>query len=154
MTWNGHDPLIGIVVVTHGSLALGFVKAAELILGAQEQLQAIELSADEDVDLTKKRLSLAIGEVDQGEGVMILTDMFGGTPSNLALTFHVESKVEVIMGANLPILLKLLSSRAGTEASVDGSRPLAELATHIAEYGKKNIQVATDILRKKPGAAG
>lgn len=141
--------MIGIVVVTHGELARGFVQATELILGTQDQLRAIELRADEDVDVTKTRLAEAVKELDRGEGVVILTDMFGGTPSNLALTFHAEGKVEVLMGLNLPMLLKLVSSRGGTEGE-DGRRSLAELSAVVAEYGKKNIQAATEILRKKP----
>lgn len=141
--------MIGIVVVTHGELARGFVQATELILGTQDQLRAIELRADEDVDVTKTRLAEAVKELDRGEGVVILTDMFGGTPSNLALTFHAEGKVEVLMGLNLPMLLKLVSSRGGTEGE-DGKKSLAELSAIVAEYGKKNIQAATEILRKKP----
>ena len=141
--------MIGIIVVTHGELARGFVQAAELILGRQDELRAIEMRADEDVDVTKTRLAEAVKEAGHGEGVVILTDMFGGTPSNLALTFHAEAKVEVLMGVNLPMLLKLLSARAGTDG--DGEKQtLAQLVSTIAEYGRKNIQVATDILRKKP----
>lgn len=141
--------MIGIVVVTHGELARGFVQATELILGTQDQLRAIELRADEDVDVTKMRLAEAVKELDRGEGVVILTDMFGGTPSNLALTFHAEGKVEVLMGLNLPMLLKLVSARGGTEGE-DGKKSLSELSTIVADYGKKNIQAATEILRKKP----
>lgn len=143
--------MIGIIVVTHGELARSFVRATELILGAQDQLRAIEMRADEDVDVTKARLAEAVKEAQQGDGVVILTDMFGGTPSNLALTFHVEGKVEVLMGVNLPMLLKLVSARAGTEADEQPEKQtVSQLVSSIAEYGRKNIQVATDILRKKP----
>ena len=145
--------MIGIIIVTHGELARAFVRATEMILGTQDQLRAIEMRADEDVDVTKTRLAEAVKEADQGDGVVILTDMFGGTPSNLALTFHAEAKVEVLMGVNLPMLLKLVSSRAGTEGEAEKEKlSLAQLVSMIAEYGRKNIQVATDILRKKPSA--
>lgn len=142
--------MIGIVVVTHGDLARELVSATELILGKQDALRALPLHPDEDVDAIRDRLSQAIADVDSGEGVVILTDMFGGTPSNVALPHHVEGKVEVLMGVNLPMLLKLASARAGTDGAGGGEPPsLSALATIVVEHGRRNIQAATDVLRKK-----
>jgi len=138
----------GIVVVTHGNLARELMHAVEMILGPQERMQAVCLLPGDNVDDTRDRLSVAIRECDAGEGVLLLTDMFGGTPSNLALAFFAEGKVEVVMGVNLPMLLKLASIRMGTE---EGEKQgLAQMAVAAVEHGRKNIQAASDILRKKP----
>ena len=139
--------MIGMVVFTHGDLAQELARVTAMILGKQEKLIAVTLGSLEDLDAVKARLVAAIAEVNDGDGVVVLTDMFGGTPSNLSLALHAEGKVEVLMGANLPMMLKLASARAGQ----DGGKPpsLSELATQVAEYGRKNIQAATDILKKK-----
>ena len=140
--------MIGVVIVTHGGLATEFKKVAELIIGEQEQLTAVSLGADESMESMKKRIGDAITGAETGTGVLVLTDMFGGTPSNLSLPFHKEGKVEVVMGLNLPMLLKIASGRA--EPDEPGKAlGLAQLATMVSEYGKKNIQAATDILRSK-----
>ena len=130
--------MIGIVVVAHFNLAREMVAATELIVGKQEQFAYVDIFPDEEVDKIKKKLTEALKGVDSGEGAVILTDMFGGTPSNISLSFLREGKVEVVTGTNLPMLIKLVTYRQG--------RPLTELASFIASYGKKNIYLATDVL--------
>ncbi len=133
--------MIGIVVVAHFNLAREMVAATELIVGKQEQFEYVDIFPDEDVDKIKKKLTDALKNVDAGQGVIILTDMFGGTPSNISLSFLEEGKVEVVTGTNLPMLIKLVTYRQG--------KGLAELAAFIASYGKKNIYLATDVLNMK-----
>ena len=130
--------MIGIVVVAHFNLAREMVAATELIVGKLEQFKDVGIVPDEDVDKIRKQLISALKEVDSGNGVIILTDMFGGTPSNISLSFLEERKVEVVSGVNLPMLIKLATFRQGKE--------LRELANFIAGYGKKNIYLATDVL--------
>ncbi len=133
--------MIGIVVVAHFNLAREMVAATELIVGKQDQFEYVDIFPDEEVDRIKKKLTEAVRDADSGEGVVILTDMFGGTPSNISLSFLEEGKVEVVTGTNLPMLIKLVTYRQG--------RPLSELASFIASYGKKNIYLATDVLNVK-----
>ena len=130
--------MIGIVVVAHFNLAREMVAATELIVGKQEQFEYVDIFPDEDVDKTKKKLTDALKRTDTGEGAVILTDMFGGTPSNISLSFLEEGRVEVVTGTNLPMLIKLVTYRQG--------RSLSELASFITSYGKKNIYLATDVL--------
>ncbi len=133
--------MIGIVVVAHFNLAREMVAATELIVGKQEQFEYVDIFPDEEVDKIKKMLSDAVKGADSGEGVVILTDMFGGTPSNISLSLLEEGKVEVVTGTNLPMLIKLVTFRQG--------RRLTELASFITNYGKKNIYLATDVLNMK-----
>jgi PTS system mannose-specific IIA component len=133
--------MIGIVVVAHFNLAREMVAATELIVGKQEQFEYVDIFPDEEVDKIKKKLTEAVKQVDFGDGVVILTDMFGGTPSNISLSFLEEGKVEVVTGTNLPMLIKLVTFRQG--------KPLSELASFISNYGKKNIYLATDVLNMK-----
>jgi PTS system mannose-specific IIA component len=130
--------MIGIVVVAHFNLAREMVAATELIVGKLEQFKDVGIVPDEDVDKIRKQLIDALKKVDSGDGVIILTDMFGGTSSNISLSFLEEGKVEVVSGVNLPMLIKLATFRQGKE--------LRELADFIAGYGKKNIYLATDVL--------
>jgi PTS system mannose-specific IIA component len=130
--------MIGIVVVAHFNLAREMVAATELIVGKQDQFEYVDIFPDEDVEKIKKKLTDAIKNAESGDGTIILTDMFGGTPSNISLSFLEEGKVEVVTGTNLPMLIKLVTYRQG--------RTLSELASFIANYGKKNIYLATDIL--------
>ena len=130
--------MIGIVVVAHFNLAREMVAATELIVGKQERFAYVDIFPDEEVDKIKKKLTEALKAADSGEGAIILTDMFGGTPSNISLSFLQEGKVEVVTGTNLPMLIKLVTYRQG--------RSLSELASFIASYGKKNIYLATDVL--------
>jgi mannose PTS system EIIA component len=131
--------MIGVVVVTHGQLATELVNAAETIVGDQAGFAAVSIGWHDAVELARDEIAEAIARVDSGSGVIVLTDMFGGTPSNLAITFLAETRVEVITGVNLPMLLKL----AGTREVAD----LRELARRIREDGRTGIWVASDLLR-------
>jgi mannose PTS system EIIA component len=131
--------MIGVVVVTHGQLATELVNAAETIVGDQPGFAAVSIGWHDAVELARDEIAEAIARVDSGSGVIVLTDMFGGTPSNLAITFLAETRVEVITGVNLPMLLKL----AGTREVAD----LRELARRIREDGRTGIWVASDLLR-------
>jgi len=133
--------MIGIVVVAHFNLAREMVAATELIVGKQDQFEYVDIFPDEDVDKIKKKLTDALKNVEAGQGAVILTDMFGGTPSNISLSFLEEGKVEVVTGTNLPMLIKIVTYRQGKD--------LPELAAFIASYGKKNIYLATDVLNMK-----
>src|SRR5688572_1984013 len=99
--------MIGVVVVTHGQLATELVNSTEMIVGDLPRFAAVSIGWHEDTHDARGEIEQAIGRVDQGSGILILTDMFGGTPSNLAMTFLTEHKVEVIIGVNLPMLIKL-----------------------------------------------
>ena len=133
--------MIGIVVVAHFNLAREMVAATELIVGKQEQFTYVDIFPDEDVEAIKGRVVAALKNVSTGKGAIILTDMFGGTPSNISLSFLDAGKVEVVTGVNLPMLIKLVTYRS--------DKVLPELAEFISGYGKKNIYVATDVLRAK-----
>jgi mannose PTS system EIIA component len=131
--------MIGVVVVTHGQLATELVNAAETIVGDLPRFAAVSIGWHDTVELAREEIAQAVARVDSGTGVIVLTDMFGGTPSNLAITFLAEGRVEVITGVNLPMLLKL----AGTREVAD----LRDLARHIREDGRTGIWVASDLLR-------
>jgi PTS system mannose-specific IIA component len=131
--------MVGLIVVAHFHLAREMVAAAELIVGKQKQCTYVDIIPDEDVDKTKNNVAAAVKAVSSGDGVIILTDMFGGTPSNISLSFLEEGNIEVVSGVNLPMLIKLTSYREGRSAT--------ELAHFIAEYGQKNIHLATDVLK-------
>lgn len=133
--------MIGVLITTHGNLGSELIKAAELIRGSLKGIIPISVDQTKGVEDLKKEISTAIKKLDQGQGVLILTDLFGGTPSNISLSFMKEGKVEVITGVNLPMLLKLPDIREGT--------PLKEFAQVIKDYGIKNISLASEILSKK-----
>lgn len=130
--------MIGMVVVTHGRLADEFVSATEHVVGAQEQLRAICIGPDDDMERRRQDIMDAVKEVDTGNGVVLLTDMFGGTPSNLAISLLEKGRIEVIAGINLPMLIKLASVRKGSE--------LAEAVEAAKEAGLKYINVASQVL--------
>lgn len=130
--------MIGMVLVTHGRLAIEFKAALEHVVGPQEQLEAISINPDDNMEENRKEIIQAIDRVDTGSGVVILTDLFGGTPSNLALSCLAEHKVEVVAGINLPILIKL--------ASIRQDEPLAEVVLKAQEAGRKHINIASQIL--------
>ena len=130
--------MIGLVLVTHGRLADEFKAALEHVMGPQKQIEAITIGAEDDADLCRGDIIEAVNRVDSGNGVAILTDMFGGTPSNLAISAMERSNVEVIAGVNLPMLVKL--------ASVRGECKLEEAITQAQEAGRKYISVASQIL--------
>jgi mannose PTS system EIIA component len=131
--------MIGVVVVTHGQLATELLNAAEMIVGDLPQFAAVSIGWHEDTQDARDEIAQAIARVRQGNGVIILTDMFGGTPSNLAMTFLGEERVEVLTGVNLPMLIKL----AGAAASPD----LLGVAREMRDHGRHAIWVASDLLR-------
>lgn len=131
--------MIGVVVVTHGQLATELLNAAETIVGELPRFAAVSIGWHEDTGDAREEIGQAIAHVDQGQGVIILTDMFGGTPSNLAMTFLEADKVEVITGVNLPMLIKL--------ASVANEPDLLAVARDMREHGRNAIWVASDLLR-------
>ena len=133
--------MIGVLITTHGNLGSELIKAAELIRGNLKGIVHVSVDQTKGVEDLKKEISTAIKKLDQGRGVLILTDLFGGTPSNLSLSFLKEGRVEVITGVNLPMLLKLPDIR--------DDMSLKEFAQYIKEYGIKNISLASEILNKK-----
>jgi len=130
--------MIGLVLVTHGRLAIEFRAALEHVVGPQDQIEAVTIGPDDDVEERRKDVIEAVRRVDTGDGVVILTDMFGGTPSNLAISFMERAKVEVIAGINLPMLIKLASLRQTTA--------LGPAVTGAQEAGRKYINVASQLL--------
>jgi len=139
--------MIGIVIVTHGRLAAEFIAALEHIVGRQDNVAAVCIGPDDDMEQRRQDILDRVGEVDQGAGVAVLTDMFGGTPSNLAISLLQRGRVEVIAGINLPMLVKL--------ASVRDREPLETAVTSAQEAGQKYIHVASRLLdTEQRSAAG
>ncbi len=132
--------MVGIVIVTHLRLGEELLAVSELIVGKLKQFEAVSINPTEGVEEIREKISAAIRKVDRGKGILILTDMFGGTPSNISLSFLEEWKIEVITGVNLPMLLKL--------STYEGEQDLAGLAEFIKSYGQKNINLASEILKK------
>jgi len=130
--------MIGLVVVSHGRLAEEFLSAAEHVVGPQEAIKAVSIGPDDDMEKRRQDILDAANEVNTGDGVIILTDMFGGTPSNLAISVMEKANAEVVAGVNLPMLIKLASIRA------DGDLEEAVKAAH--EAGRKYINVASWVL--------
>jgi PTS system mannose-specific IIA component len=130
--------MVGIIVVAHGGLAQAFVDTSEMIVGPMDGFKACSFAQDSDVDSLRKMLKNSIKEVNKGEGVIILTDMFGGTPSNISLSFLENGKVEVITGVNLPMVITALTKRKGKD--------IGELARLLKDGGSKNIHIASEIL--------
>ncbi len=133
--------LVGVVVVTHGQLAVELVNAAEAIVGDMAQVQAVSIGWHDDVEQARHEIGQAIARVATPAGTIVLTDMFGGTPSNLAVTFLVPDRVEVVTGVNLPMLLKLATLRQVTT--------LHDVARLVGEHGQGAVWVASDLLVKK-----
>jgi len=130
---------VGVVVVTHGVLATELLNAAETIVGDLPRFAAVSIGWHDDVGLATEAMARAIARVDTGHGVLLLTDMFGGTPSNLAMTFLEPGKIDVITGVNLPMLIKLARAR--------DEQDLSALARLVCEDGRASIRVASDLLR-------
>jgi PTS system mannose-specific IIA component len=135
--------MIGVVVVTHGQLANELVNAAEMIVGDLPRFTAVSIGWHDDVNDAREDIAKAIERVGADSGVLVLTDMFGGTPSNLGMTFLEKDRVEVITGVNLPMLIKL--------ASLGGSADLRAVAGEMREHGRNAIWVASDLLRGEKG---
>jgi PTS system mannose-specific IIA component len=130
--------MIGLVVVTHGRLAEEFLSAAEHVVGPQERARAVSIGPDDDMEKRRADILAAAKEVDDGDGVIILTDMFGGTPSNLAISVMEKANAEVVAGVNLPMLIKL--------ASIRGDQDLESVVAAAHEAGRKYINVASWVL--------
>lgn len=130
--------MIGVVLVTHGQLAKEFIAATEHVVGPQRNAKAICIGPDDDMERRRQEIIDAVAEVDEGSGVILLTDMFGGTPSNLAISIMDRANVEVIAGINLPMLIKI--------ASVREQEDLKETVIQAQEAGRKYINVASSVL--------
>ncbi len=133
--------MIGVVLVTHGRLAAEFRSALEHVVGPQRQIEAVTIGPDDDIERCRNDIIEAVKKVDSGEGVAILTDMFGGTPSNLAISVMSRPKVEVLAGINLPMLIKL--------AKVRETSALPEAVTAAQEAGRKYCTIASRVLSGK-----
>ena len=133
--------MIGLVLVTHGCLADEFAKALEHIVGPQKQLQTVCIHPEDDMEKRREEILARVADVDTGDGVVVLTDMFGGTPSNLAISIMDKVNVEVIAGVNLPMLIKL--------ASVRQTESLAGAVASAQEAGRKYINVASQLLAQE-----
>jgi PTS system mannose-specific IIA component len=130
--------MIGLVLVTHGRLAEEMVAALEHVVGPQPNIASVCIGPDDDMERRRQDILTSVEKVDGGQGVVVLTDMFGGTPSNLAISIMDKANVEVIAGVNLPMLIKLISVR--------GKETLAEAVASAQEAGRKYINVASRLL--------
>ncbi len=133
--------MIGMVLVTHGRLAGEFRAALEHVVGPQKQCETVSIGPDDDMEQRRRDILQAIRDADSGKGVIVLTDMFGGTPSNLAISAMEGSKIDVVAGINLPMLIKL--------ASVRDSASLEQAAVQAQDAGRKYISIASKILTGK-----
>ena len=134
--------MVGVVVVTHCHLGKELISAAELVVGEElKQFQSVSIDPKEGSDEIREKIIAAIRKVDEGQGVLILTDMYGGTPSNISLSLLEEKKIEVITGVNLPMLLKLATYHNETDVEA--------LAIFITDYGQRNINLASEVLKKR-----
>lgn len=131
--------MVGALVVSHGHFAQEILAAAEMIVGEISHIQAVSLGWHDDVNDARSEIERRIADVDKGDGVVILTDMFGGTPSNIAFSFHVPGKVDVVTGANLPMIIKIASQKEG--------ETLQTLARSVCEQGRSSITLASDFLK-------
>ncbi len=130
--------MIGLVLVTHGNLAVEFVSAMQHVVGKQDQVEAVCIGPEDDMEVRRAEILEKVGKVDSGSGVVVLTDMFGGTPSNLAISIMSRANVEILAGMNLPMLIKIASLRKekNLKGTVEGAQ----------EAGKKYINVASQLL--------
>ncbi len=133
--------MIGGIIVSHGKLAEELLNALTIILGETVNIEAISIGWYDDVEASKKKINESLKKVDQKNGVLIFTDMFGGTPSNLSFSFLKDNQVEIITGVNLPMLIKF--------ASLQRSNSLQEVAKKVVEQGQKNIHLASALLQSK-----
>lgn len=133
--------MVGGIIVTHGRLAIELVTAAEMIVGEIKHIIAVSIGWNDELEEGLKEIEQAIKKVNQGDGVLILTDMFGGTPTNVAMTFSQPGKVEIITGVNLPMIIKLASQQKDESLSI--------LAGKVREQGQKNIYIASEVMSPK-----
>ena len=141
------EPIVGVVIVTHGQLATELLNAAEMIVGDLPQFTALSIGWHDDVTVAREAMQQAAARVNTGVGVLLVTDMFGGTPANLALSLLDAGRVEVVTGVNLPMLIKLARV---TRGPVD----LPTLARQACQDGKDAIRMASDLLRSDRDAGG
>ena len=132
---------IGVVIVTHYRLGDEFLQALRLIVPDAPEYQAVAIEPGQSADEMREQIDAALTRADQGDGVLVLTDMFGGTPSNISLSFLDDRRVEVVTGVNLPMLIKLATLRE--------EKDLEDLAVFVKDYGRRNISVAREILPEK-----
>ncbi len=139
--------MVGILIVTHGDLGTELLRTAQEIVGKLPRVEAVSIQASEQIEKARKKIEVALQRVNDGSGVLILTDLFGGTPSNLVLSYLETGRLEVVTGVNLPMLMKVPSLRE--------ERDLRLLADKLAKYGQRNILVASEFLAKqgKPPAS-
>jgi mannose PTS system EIIA component len=130
--------MIGALVVSHGQLAQELLAAAEMIVGEISHIQAVSIGWHDDVNEARSEIERRLAEIASSAGVLILTDMFGGTPSNIAFSFHEPGKVDVVTGANLPMIIKIASQKDGDT--------LESLARSVCEQGRSSIAMASDFL--------
>jgi len=130
--------MIGLVLVTHGNLALEFISAMQHVVGKQEQVEAVCIGPEDDMEVRRAEIMKKVEDVNDGSGVIVLTDMFGGTPSNLAISIMDRAPVEVLAGINLPMLIKIASLRK--------EKNMKETAAGAQEAGKKYINIASQLL--------
>lgn len=130
--------MIGLVLVTHGNLALEFISAMQHVVGKQEQVEAVCIGPEDDMEMRRTEILKKVDNVDKGHGAIVLTDMFGGTPSNLAISIMDRAKVEIIAGINLPMLIKVASLRK--------EKSLKETVEGAQEAGRKYINIASQLL--------
>ena len=129
---------VGVVIVTHYGLGQEFLQALRLIVPGAPEFHAVAIEPNQTVEDMRRAIDAALLAADEGQGVLVLTDMFGGTPSNISLSFLEDRRVEVVTGVNLPMLIKL--------ATLTDEQPVEELAKFIKNYGQRNISVASEIL--------
>ncbi len=134
--------MIGVVLVSHSTLSTAFKNAVEHVVGAQSQFVGICIEADDDMEQRRNDIIAAVAAVDSGEGVVVVTDMFGGTPSNLAISLMQPGKVEILAGMNLPMLIKLAKARE--------TQSMEKLLLLSAEAGRKYINIASQVLAADP----
>ena len=133
--------MVGVLVVTHGNLAGELVQAASRIVGEVQEIQAVAIDWDDEISAAGNAIREAIKGMDRGQGVLILTDMFGGTPTNISLSFLKEGRVEIITGVNLPMLIKFSNLRERDE--------LRTVAENIKDQGQKSIYIASDVFKNQ-----
>ncbi|NVM22552.1 MAG: PTS fructose transporter subunit IIA [Desulfobacterales bacterium] len=137
--------MIGIVIATHSGLGQALIEAAESILeGPLESVTAVSVDLSHSAEQLRKKIAHGIKAVDQGDGVLILTDMFGGTPSNLSLSFLEDDRIDVLTGVNLPVLIRAAKMRKGGN--------LREIAERVQAYGKRSISLASEVLKGNKGS--
>lgn len=133
--------MIGLLIVTHCDLGTEFLKAAEFIVGGLEATEAVQINETSDSETIRKEIEKKIAAINSGHGVLILTDMFGGTPSNLSLSFLKEGEIEVLTGVNLPMIIAIAQNRSNLK--------LSELAEKAGEAGKSSISLASKLLESE-----